>query len=139
MNTYGSSRPRSLAQVFPSLLAFVCSYKNCGKALSSSANLRRHVDSIHLLKKKFECCVCGKRFTAKQNLKHHLYIIHHVLHSEVEQKASMQIPLLTDMLAASVVKCDTACPFPYTIPVKYVLSDLTGAQELCGTLPWIGP
>ena len=139
MNTYGTSRPRSLAQVFPSLLAFICPYKNCGKALSSSANLRRHIDSIHLLKKKFECCVCGKRFTAKQNLKHHLYILHHVLHSEVDKKASMQIPSLTDMLAASDPVAYTPCSFPYTIPVKYVLPDLTGSQEPCGSLPWVGP
>lgn len=139
MNTYGSARPKSLAQIFPTLLAFTCPYKSCGKALSSSANLRRHIDSIHLLKKKFECCMCGKRFTAKQNLKHHLYILHHVLHSEVEEKAAMQIPALTDMLAASPPVPVSVSTLPYTISVKYVLPDLGGAQELCGPLPWFGP
>lgn len=136
MKMYGDNRRKSLAQLFPNLLAFVCPYKDCGQALSSSANLRRHVDSIHLCKKKFTCSACNKRFTAKQNLKHHLYILHGLRYEETV--CEKEEPLkLTEMLSRTPGILDSprrqdTCPSS----VHYVLPRL-GIQQVSGPLPWV--
>ena len=138
MKTSGDNRRKSLAQLFPSILAFVCRYEGCGQALSSSANLRRHVESVHLCKKKFICSACNKRFTAKQNLKHHLYILHRIHYQEVApEKEETGVLRLTDLLDRAPGVLDSPrrqeiCP----APVHYMLPQL-GQQQAAGPLPWV--
>lgn len=118
--------PKGLAQLFPRILAFLCPYKDCSRALSTSASLRRHIDSVHLGKKKFLCSVCTKRFTAKQNLKHHLYVLHCIHYREEGLR-------LTDMLQrAPTVSPREICP----AHVHYVLPQI-GRQQAAGPLPWV--
>ena len=138
MKSSGDNRRKSLAQLFPSILAFVCPHEGCGQALSSSANLRRHVDSVHLCKKKFVCSACNKRFTAKQNLKHHLYILHRIHYEEVASKErEMTVLRLTELLDRAPGVLDSprrqeACP----ATVHYMLPPL-GQSQASGPLPWV--
>ena len=129
MKSYGDRR-KSLAQLFPTLLACICPYKGCGQALSSSANLRRHVNSLHLLKKKFVCRMCSKRFTSKQNLKHHVYILHRVRYEEGEDV----VLRLTEMMRNDSGVLDSPRPCPAN--VHYLLPQL-GPQQAAGPLPWV--
>ena len=53
---------------------YPCPYAACGKIYSSTVNLKRHVDCIHLKVKDFTCPVCSKSLSSKQNYREHLYI-----------------------------------------------------------------
>ena len=49
-------------------------HRECGNEYFSKYNLRRHVESVHLKLKKFECGICKKVFSSKQNLKEHYFL-----------------------------------------------------------------
>eukprot|EP00164_Ancoracysta_twista_P000015 GFYU01000020.1.p1 GENE.GFYU01000020.1~~GFYU01000020.1.p1 ORF type:complete len:480 (-),score=146.93 GFYU01000020.1:114-1553(-) len=49
---------------------FMCGYTGCGKAFTSSANLRRH-ERIHQGAKAFVCAECGEGFTRQAELRTH--------------------------------------------------------------------
>lgn len=53
---------------------FKCGIDSCDETFSSKYNLQRHINSLHLKLRRFECEMCSKRFTSKQTLNEHLYI-----------------------------------------------------------------
>ena len=53
---------------------FICHYEDCQKTYKSKFNLRRHIDSMHLKLKTFQCLECLNWFVSKQNLQDHLNI-----------------------------------------------------------------
>lgn len=53
---------------------FICQI--CGKTLSSSYNLKVHVESKCSTVKKFNCEICGSFFLTQHSLKTHLNSIH---------------------------------------------------------------
>lgn len=53
---------------------YCCMYQNCESEYSTKFNLKRHVESVHLHLKRFECKICSGLFSSKQSLKEHLYL-----------------------------------------------------------------
>lgn len=44
--------------------------KICQEEITAQ-NMSRHVNSVHLKKKRFKCANCSKRYTTKKNMKSH--------------------------------------------------------------------
>ena len=64
-----SSNPSEL-----SMNLYCCMYSDCGSEYSTKFNLKRHVESVHMHLKKFQCSRCQSLFSSKQSLKEHLHI-----------------------------------------------------------------
>lgn len=67
MKTIGSS-----AEV--SINLYCCMYPDCTSEYSTKFNLKRHVESVHMHLKKYQCNLCSSNFSSKQSLKEHLRI-----------------------------------------------------------------
>jgi uncharacterized Zn-finger protein len=52
---------------------FPCFYDFCGKSFNNKYSLQRHINSVHLAIKKFQCPICKKKLTSKIALKEHSY------------------------------------------------------------------
>lgn len=50
---------------------YCCMIPGCDKAYNTKFNLKRHLDSIHLKKKRHQCSICYRWFASKQNLSEH--------------------------------------------------------------------
>ena len=50
---------------------YCCMIPGCDKAYSTKFNLKRHVETIHLRKKRHQCTICYRWFASKQNLSEH--------------------------------------------------------------------
>ena len=48
----------------------------CGKILCDKFSLKKHVDTVHLTIRPFECFFCQKRFIIKSDLEAHVTNIH---------------------------------------------------------------
>lgn len=57
-----------------SLNLYCCMYPDCTSEYSTKFNLKRHVESVHLHIKKYQCNQCSSNFSSKQSLKEHLRI-----------------------------------------------------------------
>lgn len=55
------------------LIMYCCMHAVCGKCYSTKFNLKRHIETIHLRIKKYQCKDCKKLFSSKQNLTEHMY------------------------------------------------------------------
>lgn len=55
------------------VVIFCCMYMGCDKTYSTKFNLKRHVETIHLNKKRHYCEECKRWFASKQNLVEHMY------------------------------------------------------------------
>lgn len=53
---------------------FVCPHDSCGKSYVNNTILKRHIQAVHDLQKRFQCSVCGKCLSSQQNLNEHNYI-----------------------------------------------------------------
>lgn len=53
---------------------FICPHDSCGKSYVNNTILKRHIQAVHDLQKRFQCSVCGKCLSSQQNLKEHGYI-----------------------------------------------------------------
>ena len=53
---------------------FCCMYTDCDSEYSTKFNLKRHVESVHMHVKRYQCVVCSLMFASKQSLKEHLHI-----------------------------------------------------------------
>ena len=67
--------------------AYTCYYENCQRSYKTKYNLKRHINSNHLLIKDFCCAVCSKTFASKQNLQGH-----ERLHSQALPKPEFEVP-----------------------------------------------
>lgn len=65
-----------------------CYYENCDKCFKTKYNLRRHINSNHLLIKEFTCQICSRMFASKQNLKGHEKI-----HFKSSKIPELEIPI----------------------------------------------
>ena len=54
-------------------LNFNCYYDFCGKEFNTKYNLKRHINSVHLKIKDFQCSICEKSLVSKIAYKEHLY------------------------------------------------------------------
>ena len=54
-------------------LNFNCYYEFCGKEFNTKFNLKRHINSVHLKIKDFQCPICGKSLVSKIAYKEHSY------------------------------------------------------------------
>lgn len=94
--------------IYPSV-SLLCSYRNCGKILSSKYNLRRHIESCHYGFRPYECHVCFKRFSSKQNKREHIRLEHSYSYSaeamaegnNTFKGENLQIPSLSVLLLSS--------------------------------------
>lgn len=50
---------------------YKCYYSDCQRSYKTKYNLKRHINSNHLLIKDFSCEFCAKTFASKQNLQGH--------------------------------------------------------------------
>ena len=57
-----------------SVTMYCCMYADCGSEYATKFNLKRHVESVHMMIKKFKCQTCGNLFISKQSLKEHHHI-----------------------------------------------------------------
>lgn len=71
------------------LLEYKCYYENCSKSYKTKYNLRRHINSNHLLIKEFSCQICMKSFASKQNLQGH-----EKTHNKTEEMTELEIPFM---------------------------------------------
>ena len=53
-----------------------CACRVCGKIFSNQGNCNRHVETVHLKIKPFECPFCKNRFGQKIQLKGHVKVNH---------------------------------------------------------------
>ena len=49
---------------------------SCEKSFAASANLKRHIKTVHEGQMDYKCVSCGKSFTQSGNLKNHIKTIH---------------------------------------------------------------
>lgn len=86
-----------------------CEYVGCGKIFSSTANLRRHVETCHRGMKPFECEICFKNFSFRKNKKEHIRLNHvysfdnqhESLKSGIVFEDAIQVPKLTKLVLNS--------------------------------------
>ena len=57
-----------------SMSLYCCMYADCDSQYSTKYNLQRHVESIHMHVKRYQCKVCSVYFSSRQSLKEHLHI-----------------------------------------------------------------
>ena len=50
--------------------------ESCGKSLSSTSNLKKHIHTVHEGHKDHKCESCGKSFSQAGNLKIHIRKVH---------------------------------------------------------------
>uniref|UniRef100_A0A7S0T774 C2H2-type domain-containing protein n=1 Tax=Erythrolobus madagascarensis TaxID=708628 RepID=A0A7S0T774_9RHOD len=50
----------------------------CGFRFRKKHDLKRHVELVHLQRKKFECTLCGVKFGRASNLRRHMLTIHNI-------------------------------------------------------------
>lgn len=53
---------------------YCCMYTDCSSEYSTKFNLKRHVESVHMHVKRFQCPLCKVYFSSKQSLKEHQHI-----------------------------------------------------------------
>ena len=53
------------------VLLYCCMIPGCDKAYSTKFNIKRHIETIHLKKKRHQCTICYRWFASKQNLSEH--------------------------------------------------------------------
>lgn len=58
----------------PILTLYCCMYNDCPSSYSTKFNLQRHVESVHLNIKRYQCQLCSAFCSSRQNLREHLYI-----------------------------------------------------------------
>lgn len=68
---------------------YKCYYDSCFKTYKTKYNLRRHINSNHLLIREFTCQLCLKAFASKQNLQGHEKI-----HSKTENMLELEMPFV---------------------------------------------
>lgn len=56
------------------LTIYCCMYADCPSSYSTKFNLQRHVESVHLNVKRYQCQLCQALCSSRQNLREHLYI-----------------------------------------------------------------
>ncbi|OMJ95552.1 hypothetical protein SteCoe_961 [Stentor coeruleus] len=61
-------------QAETSMNIYCCMYTDCTCEYSTKFNLKRHVESVHLHIKKYQCNICSGYFSSKQSLKEHRHI-----------------------------------------------------------------
>ncbi|XP_054152447.1 zinc finger protein 91-like [Oppia nitens] len=53
---------------------FKCHYYDCDLSFKRISSLKRHVKTLHLKERLYECRVCGKRYAQSQSLKDHSFV-----------------------------------------------------------------
>jgi len=80
---------------------YACPYTDCLRQLSTSYNLKKHIEAHHLHLKPFKCGRCLQTFAYKHSLKHH-YLSHlPVDWTQIESSVVstvITIPKLTDLM-----------------------------------------
>jgi len=74
---------------FMELSEYKCYYDSCSKTYKTKYNLRRHINSNHLLIREFTCQFCLKSFASKQNLQGH-----ERTHCKTEDMGELEIPFV---------------------------------------------
>jgi len=54
------------------MTVYCCYYSNCCKEFPTKYNLKRHIETVHLKCKQYQCNFCLKFFANLQNLREHL-------------------------------------------------------------------
>ena len=48
----------------------------CGKILRYVSNMKKHIEDMHQMIRRFRCSFCGKGFSRRQNLQGHMSTVH---------------------------------------------------------------
>jgi Zinc finger, C2H2 type len=54
-------------------LDYICYYDFCCKEFNSKYNLKRHINSVHLKIREYQCDICAKTLVSKVAFKEHSY------------------------------------------------------------------
>lgn len=137
------------------LTLYCCMYADCPSSYSTKFNLQRHVESVHMNVKRYQCQLCSAYCSSRQNLREHLYIHKGLMPFKCKtcdlsfrQASQLSIHRRIHIAQGLVPECekiqlDEAC---WDIKAKEIsfevnkdalkLPKIQGCKRICGKLPF---